>query len=53
MYVEKRSNLQAVVAPVDQRLKEAEGRPKALERLTETLNKYQKVKKQEGDQGLF
>ena len=43
VYSERRSNLQAVVTPVDQRIKEFEGRPKAIERLTDTLNKYQKV----------
>jgi molecular chaperone DnaK (HSP70) len=43
VYSDRRSNLQAVVTPVDQRIKEFEGRPKALERLTDTLNKYQKI----------
>jgi len=43
IYVERRGNLQAIVSPVEQRIKEFEGRPKAMERLTDILNKYQKI----------
>jgi len=43
IYNEKRGNLTAIVSPIDQRIKEWESRPKAIEHLTEVINKYQKI----------
>ena len=42
-YVERKTNLDAVIAPIKHRLTEFEGRKSAFESLTNVLNVYQKV----------
>ena len=42
-YVERKSNLDAVVQPIKHRLSEFEGRKQAFDSLTTVLNVYQKV----------
>jgi len=42
-YVERKSNLDAVIAPIKHRLTEFEGRKPAFESLTTVLNVYQKI----------
>jgi heat shock protein 4 len=43
VYVERKANLDAQIAPVTHRLKEFESRKGCLDKLTETINYYQKV----------
>ena len=44
VYVERKSVLEALIQPIENRVMEFVKRPVALEKLTATLNKYQKVK---------
>lgn len=43
VYVERKNVLEALVQPIENRVIEFTKRPAALEKLTATLNKYQKV----------
>jgi heat shock protein 4 len=43
VYVERKSVLEAIIQPIENRVSEFVKRPAALEKLTATLNKYQKV----------
>ena len=43
VYVERKANLDAQIAPVCHRQKEFENRKGCLDKLTETINYYQKV----------
>jgi len=43
VYVERKANLDAQISPVTHRLKEFENRKGCLDKLTETINYYQKV----------
>ena len=43
VYVERKTNLDAAVAPVRHRATEHENRQSSLNKLTDTLNFYQKV----------
>jgi len=42
-YVERKTNLDAVIAPIQHRLNETEGRKAAFEHLVNILNTYQKI----------
>jgi molecular chaperone DnaK (HSP70) len=43
VYIEKKNILQSVISPVQQRLKEFQQRPGAIDKFSKTLNKYQKI----------